>query len=114
MRSRIEPMKKIARSLRQHRELILNYFRAHKLLSSGVVEGLNNKAKVTMRKSYGFRTFRVLELALYHITHLASCPSRNPPTISSDESIVSIETQPNTEAASANTNDTSTHLINSV
>jgi len=66
MRSRIEPMKKIARSLRKHRELILNYFRAHKLLSSGVVEGLNNKAKVTMRKSYGFRTFRALELALYH------------------------------------------------
>jgi len=66
MRSRIEPMKKIARSLRQHRELILNYFRAPKLLSSGVVEGLNNKAKVTMRKSYGFRTYRVLELALYH------------------------------------------------
>jgi len=31
-----------------------------------VVEGLNNKAKVTMRKSYGFRTCRVLELALYH------------------------------------------------
>ena len=64
MRSRIEPMKKIARSLRP--ELILNYFRAGKLLSSGVVEGLNNKAKVTMRKSYGFRTYRVLELALYH------------------------------------------------
>jgi transposase len=66
MRSRIEPMKKIARSLRLHRELILNYFRAQKLISSGVVEGLNNKAKVTMRKSYGFRTYRVLELALYH------------------------------------------------
>ena len=56
----------IHRSLRQHRELILNYFRAQKLLSSGVVEGLNNKAKVTMRKSYGFRTYRVLELAFYH------------------------------------------------
>src|ERR1700726_509684 len=66
MCSRIEPMKDIARSMRQHRELILNYFRAHKLLSSGVVEGLNNKAKVTMRRSYGFRTFRALELALYH------------------------------------------------
>ena len=66
MRSRIEPLKKIARTLRQHRELILNYFRAQKLFSSGVVEGLNNKAKVTMRKSYGFRTYRVLELALYH------------------------------------------------
>jgi hypothetical protein len=66
MRSRIEPMKKIARSLRQHRELILNYFRAGKPISSGVVEGLNNKAKVAMRKSYGFRAYRVLELALYH------------------------------------------------
>ena len=83
MRSRIEPMKNIARSLRQHRELILNYFRAQKLLSSGVVEGLNNKAKVTMRKFYGFRTFRCLELALYH--SLASCPNRNRPTNSSDE-----------------------------
>lgn len=45
MRSRIEPMKKIARSLRAHRELILNYFRAKKTISSGTVEGLNNKAK---------------------------------------------------------------------
>jgi len=66
MHSRIEPMKKIARTLRKHRDLILNYFRAQKEFSSGVIEGLNNKAKVTMRKSYGFRTFRVLELALYH------------------------------------------------
>lgn len=66
MRSRIEPMKKIARSLRTHRQLLLNYFKARKEYSSGVVEGLNNKAKLTMRKSYGFRTFRILELALYH------------------------------------------------
>ena len=66
MASRIEPMKKVARTLRSHRELILNYFRARKQLSSGVVEGLNNKAKVTMRKSYGFRTFRITEIALYH------------------------------------------------
>ena len=66
MRSRIDPMKKFARTLRGHRELLLNYFRARKEFSSGVIEGLNNKAKVTMRKSYGFRTFRVLELALYH------------------------------------------------
>jgi transposase len=66
MRSRIEPMKKIARTLRTHRPLLLNYFKARKRFSSGVVEGLNNKAKVTMRRSYGFRTFRVLEIALYH------------------------------------------------
>jgi transposase len=66
MRSRIEPMKKVARTIRAHRELILNYFRARKKFSSGVIEGLNNKAKVTMRKSYGFRTFRVTERARYH------------------------------------------------
>jgi hypothetical protein len=47
-------MKKIARSLREHRELILNYFRAQKLLSSGVVEGLNNKARVTNEKTLRF------------------------------------------------------------
>ena len=67
MRSRIEPMKKVAKTLRSHRELILNYFRAKKQFSSGVVEGLNNKVKVTMRKSYGFRTFRITQLALYHV-----------------------------------------------
>ena len=66
MRSRIEPMKKIAGMLRTHRGLILNYFKARKVFSSGIIEGLNNKAKLTMRKSYGFRSFRVTELALYH------------------------------------------------
>lgn len=66
MRSQIEPMKKIAKTLRNHRELLMNWFKAKGMLSSGVVEGFNNKAKLTMRKSYGFRTFRGLEIALYH------------------------------------------------
>jgi transposase len=66
MRSKIEPMKKVARSLRKHRDLILNWFRAEGTLSAGTVEGLNNKAKLTTRKSYGFRTFRAAEIALYH------------------------------------------------
>ena len=66
MRSRIEPMKKVARMLRSHRELLLNWFRAKKVISSGAMEGLNNKLKLTTRKSYGFRTFRVAEIVLYH------------------------------------------------
>ncbi len=66
MRSRIEPMKKVARMLRGHRELILNWFRAKKAFSSGVVEGLNAKAKVATRRAYGFKVFKTLELALYH------------------------------------------------
>ena len=67
MRSRIEPVKKFARTLRAHRPLLLNYFRARKQFSSGVIEGLNNKAKVTMRKAYGYRSFRIAELSLYHV-----------------------------------------------
>jgi hypothetical protein len=61
MRSRIEPMKKVARTLHAHRKLVLNYFRARKEFSSAVIEGLNNKAQVTMRGSYEFRTLRVTE-----------------------------------------------------
>lgn len=66
MRSRLEPMKKIARSIRTHRPLILNWFRARGQVSSGAVEGLNNKVKLVTRKSYGFRTAKVAKLALLH------------------------------------------------
>jgi transposase len=66
MRSRIEPIQAVARMLRGHRELILNWFRARKAFSAGVVEGLNNKAKLTTKRAYGFRSYTVLEVALYH------------------------------------------------
>lgn len=66
MRSKIEPLKKEAKTIRKHKPLILNWFRAKKKLSSGIVEGLNNKAKLTMRKSYGFREYKSIEIALYH------------------------------------------------
>lgn len=66
MRSKIEPMKKVARMLRGHRELLLNWFRAKGQLSSGVVEGFNGKAKLTSRKAFGFRTYHGAEIALYH------------------------------------------------
>ena len=66
MRSRLEPMKKVARMLRSHEELILNWFKAKGELSSGAVEGLNNKIRVVTRRSYGFRTYPAMEIALYH------------------------------------------------
>ncbi len=62
----LEPMKKVARMLRKHKPLIMNWFRAKGRLSSGAVEGLNLKAKLTMRKAYGFRTLKCLQTALYH------------------------------------------------
>ncbi len=66
MRSKLEPMKKVARTLRNHHGLLLNWFRAKGALSAGIVEGFNNKAKLTTRKAYGFRTYEAIEIALYH------------------------------------------------
>ncbi len=66
MRSKIQPMKRVARVLRTHRELLLNWFRARGTVSGGGVEDLNNKLKLTLKKAYGFRTFQAAEIALYH------------------------------------------------
>ena len=66
MRSRLDPMKKVALMLRKKRSLILNWFVAEGRLSSGIVEGFNNKLKLITRKSYGFRTQEAYETALYH------------------------------------------------
>lgn len=66
MRSRLEPMKKVARTIRSHKQLILNWFEAKNTISLGAVEGQNNKAKVVIRKSYGFKTAEILQISLYH------------------------------------------------
>lgn len=66
MRSRIEPLKQVAAMLRRHQPLILNWFKARRMISAGAVEGLNNKAKLTARKAYGFRSPTVEKVALYH------------------------------------------------
>ena len=70
-RSRLAPLKRVAESLTKHRALLLNYFIARKEYSSGVVEGLNNKLKLTLKRSYGFRTDLAKKVALYHaLAHL--------------------------------------------
>jgi transposase len=66
MRSRLEPMQKVARMLRAHEELLLNWFRAKGEISGGAVEGLNNKIRVVTRRSFGFRTYKAMEMALCH------------------------------------------------
>jgi transposase len=66
MRSRLDPIKQFAKTVRAHRELLLNWFVARKTISSGVVEALNGNAKLAVRRARGFRSFKVLETALYH------------------------------------------------
>ena len=74
-RSRIQPMQKVAKMLRKHRPLVLNWFRTGRAFSSGAVEGMNNKAKIALRKAYGFRSYKCYELALYHT--LADLPQHS-------------------------------------
>ena len=67
LRSRIEPLKTgSAHAARPMNLCCLNWFRANKQISSGPTEGLNNRLQLTLRKAYGFRTFRAAEVALYH------------------------------------------------
>jgi transposase len=66
MRSKLEPMKKVAKTIRSHKPLIMNWFEAKNEISLGAVEGQNNKAKVVIRKSYGFKTAEILQISLYH------------------------------------------------
>jgi transposase len=65
-RSRLAPLRKVAKSLTRHRRLLLNYFVAHKQFSNSITEGLNNKLKTTLKRAYGFRTDLARKVALYH------------------------------------------------
>ena len=49
MCSRLEPMKKFVRTLRQHEDLLMNYFKAKKRYTRGIVVILNLKVNLSMR-----------------------------------------------------------------
>jgi transposase len=65
-RSRLSPLQRVARTIKAHEPLILNWFDWKKAYSSAAVEGLNNKARVVTRRAYGYRSFNVLQVSLFH------------------------------------------------
>jgi transposase len=64
--SGLEDMEKMAATLRRYRKGILAYFRLR--ITSGPMEGMNNKIRVLLRKSYGLRDeeYFVLRLKALH------------------------------------------------
>lgn len=66
MRSKLPPVKKFVKTVRSHEALIMNWFKAKKAYSSGSVEGLNRKINLVTRKAYGYKSFDVLKIALFH------------------------------------------------
>jgi transposase len=66
MRSRLDPIKGFVKTIRRHQPLIMNWFKAKKAYSSGVVEGLNRKVNLVTRRAFGFRSYESLKIALFH------------------------------------------------
>lgn len=60
-------MKKVAKSLRRHWHLILNWSRAKGAISAGVVDGLIGVVKLNTKKAFGFRTAKGIGIALFHV-----------------------------------------------
>ncbi len=64
MRSRLEPFKKFVRMLRSHLDGVLASTKTR--ISSGAVEGMNNKIKSISHRSFGFRSAQNFIAAIYH------------------------------------------------
>ena len=65
MNSGIKPLIKVGKSIISHKTGILNYF--HHPITTGMVEGINNKIKTLKRQVYGFRDMEYFKLRLYHL-----------------------------------------------
>ncbi len=63
--SGINELNKFAKTLLKHRFGIFNWYKYK--ISSGPLEGLNNKIKVMKRKAYGFRDIEFFKLKIYAI-----------------------------------------------
>ena len=71
--SKIPQLIKMATTIMAHRTGILAWYDCH--ISTGKVEGINNKIKVMKRTAYGFRDQRYFELRLYALHDC--CITRN-------------------------------------
>jgi transposase len=54
------------KTIRTHQPLIMNWFKAKKAYSSGIVEGMNRNVNLVTRKAFGFKSYEVLKIALFH------------------------------------------------
>jgi transposase len=79
-------MRKVARMLCAHEELLLDWFRAKGEISAAAVERLNNKIRAVTRRSYGFRSYEPGKSRC--ITHSDVFLNRNQPTDSAEEAFV--------------------------
>ena len=65
IRSRLEPMKKVARTIKQHRDGILRWFDSK--IANGLIEGINSLVQAAKAKARGYRSLRNLMAIIYLI-----------------------------------------------
>ncbi len=63
--SGIKQLKTIAKTFYKYKEQLLNYFKH--FISSGKIEGINNKIKTIKRQAYGFRDMEYFKLILLYL-----------------------------------------------
>ncbi|MCL5048675.1 MAG: transposase, partial [Firmicutes bacterium] len=74
IRSRLEPVKKVAKMIKNHLTGILNYF-DHRLTSAGA-EGINSRIQAVKVAARGFRTKEGFKTAIYfHLGRLDLYPA---------------------------------------
>ena len=62
-RSRLEPMKAVARTMDKHREGILAWFESR--ISNGLIEGINSVVQAAKTKAHGYRNSETLKAVTY-------------------------------------------------
>jgi len=72
--SRLDPIKELAKTIRNHWQGILNFFDCY--ISNGIIEGLNNKIKTAMRRAYGFKTFEYLRIIIFLVAGKIPLPTQ--------------------------------------
>ena len=64
--SRIEPMKKAAKTMKQHWDGILNWFKSG--INNGILEGINSLVQAAKARARGYRTNEYLITMVYLLT----------------------------------------------
>ena len=75
-KSRLEPMKKVALTLMEHKQEILNIFISR--LTNAICEGINSMIQAAKRKARGYHTFEGFSCIIYLIAAKLQLACPNP------------------------------------
>jgi hypothetical protein len=94
MRSKLEPMKRFARTVRQHEPELLNWFKARGRFALGATEGFNNEARITTRKASAFEPTNTHESPCIMRSATYPCPIGSPTSLSEEAHFEAIPHDP--------------------